>query len=118
MAEELNILQLNGGVPATSPANGVFYIVINNVDNFITWETMVSLLLAKSKVRAGIVNLSQGSNTITFKVNGIDTPFESTDYSFIPISTAGIQEISRDETGVVLTALEAGALNYIAILNT
>jgi hypothetical protein len=118
MAEQLNILQLNNGIPAASPVNGVFYIVINNVDNFITWETMVALLLAKSKVRAGIVNLSEGTNMITFKVNGSDTPFESTDYSFIPYSTAGIQEVSRDETGVVITALEAGALNYLAIMNT
>lgn len=46
MSVQVNILQLNNGVPITSPVNGFLYIVIDEVDYCISYDDLVKFLTA------------------------------------------------------------------------
>lgn len=121
MAEQVNILQLNSGVPFTDPTSGYLYIVIGGIDGFISTDNLLKYMLGKENIRAhGSVAVTEGSNDIVFEVDGVPTALASADYSIILFENSGIgNEITaQDEEGFTINAANDGLLNYIVILNT
>lgn len=118
MAEQVNILQLNNGIPANNPVNGYLYIVIDGKDYFISYEDLVKYQLVKNKVRAGTINLIEGDNLITFKQDEEDSPLSNDQYAVIIYPNDGIDISNKTASGFSVNSLQARTLNYIAILNT
>lgn len=76
--------------------------------------------------RSATVNVTSGTNIITFIKNGVPTPFESNDYTvvmWVTLTDGSIQRnlvpTSRTASGFVVSdVLGAGVLEYQATLNT
>lgn len=118
--ETSNILQQQ---QITEPALLKLYAVLEgdaNPDRYITFENLVKYLFPKASLRVGTVNVTAGSNQIIFKVGGIDTPFATLNYAFIPTKgyELGLSDLTKYVERVTFEAMEPGAMDYIAILFT
>lgn len=118
--ETANILQLP---EITEPALLKLYAVLEgdaNPDRFITYTNLVKLLQTKAGIRVGQHTVVVGTNTVLFKVGGVNTPIGSANFSVIFTKEAvlGISDISKTTNGFTFNAIEPGLIDYIAILNT
>lgn len=118
--ETSNILQQQ---EITEPALLKLYAVLEgdaNPDRYITFENLVKYLFPKASLRVGTVNVTTGSNQIIFTVGGVNTPFGSLSYAFIPTKgyELGLSDLTKYVERVTFEAMEPGTMDYIAILFT
>jgi hypothetical protein len=118
--ETSNILQQQ---EIEEPALLKLYAVLEgdaNPDRYITFENLVKYLFPKASLRVGTKNVTVGSNQIIFKVGGIDTPFATLNYAFIPTKgyELGLSDLTKYVECVTFEAMEPGTMDYIAILFT
>jgi len=108
MAEQLNILQLNGGIPATDPTNAYFYVVIDGVDYPIEYDT-----LWKNVYRAGDFESTGLENQVVL----YSDPFINAKPIIIDPVGTGYDLISWDETGFIITTYGVSDMHYFTIKN-
>jgi hypothetical protein len=106
MAEQLNILQLNGGVPAPDPTDGYFYVVINGIDYPIEYDT-----LFKNVYRSGVFASTGLANQIVV----YSTPFLDVKPLIFDPSGAGYDLISWDESGFIITTYGVSDFGFLTI---
>lgn len=118
--EQSNILQQPEG---TEPSVMKFYGVIEgdaNPDRYITYANLVKLLLSAANVRVGSKVVTAGANSEIFKVASVNTPFSVTSYALIFTKgyELGISDVVKYVDHFTLTSIDAGTIDYIAILFT
>lgn len=121
MAEQLNILELNSGVPATDPTGGFLYITIGGSDYAISYDDLIQF------VTGGLTERVRSDNNVAVTAGQHEILFPSAfsqggnNFSLYIQNHAdgstGLVSKNVDGTGFIYNALVNGTIDYIAIYN-
>jgi hypothetical protein len=106
MAEQVTILELNGGIAVSDPTNARYYVVIDGVDYFIEQETIF-----KNIYRSG----SFASTGLANQIITYSTPFLNVKPLIFDPTGVGYDLVSWDENGFVITTYGIADLGFITI---
>lgn len=107
MAEQVTVLDLNGGVPITDPTNGIFYVVIGGVDYPIEFESLFRYIYRANQNETCDGTLNQ---VITYS-----EPFLNVKPQIFDFMGIGIEIVSWDETGFVINSYGVGEFGYLTL---
>jgi hypothetical protein len=107
MAEQVKVPDLNSGVPATDPTNGIFYVAINGQDYPIEYESLFRYIY-----RANSNETCNGTSnqTITYS-----EPFLNVKPQIFDFMGLGIEIVSWSTAGFVINSYGTGEFGYLTI---